>query len=207
MLEVEIKIKLNDPNITRQRLLELGGKQRYLMQNTDHYYNLPEKWGDFAKTDEALRLRTTFLLDSQTKQQIKESHDLTYKGPKIDALLKTRIEHVCAILEPENMHSILSALGYITVLVVAKEREVYDVTFQGAPMEVLIDKIEGLSGYYLEAEILAEKPNADIAKEHLIAFIEALGYSRSDSIQKSYLEMVLQTKNKSNRTKESESIP
>ena len=57
------------------------------MVNTDRYYNLPAKWGDYAQTDEALRLRSTVLYTPDTHQKIKETNDVTYKGPKIDPIV------------------------------------------------------------------------------------------------------------------------
>jgi adenylate cyclase, class 2 len=195
MFEVEIKIKLRDPKTVRKQLLAMKAIKLYDMENTDIYYNAPVGTRDFHQTDEALRLRKTVLFDSNTHVQTKESHDLTYKGPKLDKVVKTRIEHVCRILDPEKMDEIVLALGYSKVATIPKKREVYEVDYKGKQIEIVIDQVEGLDGWFLEAEMMAESEYAkESTKQHIIDFIVAIGYTKEDSIRKSYLEMVLENK-------------
>lgn len=71
------------------------------------------------------------------------------------------------------------------------------------PIEVLIDHVDGLPGAYLEAEIMVPGTREDYSKTHtvvedkdqateiLLEFLGELGYSGSDSIRESYLELVL----------------
>jgi adenylate cyclase, class 2 len=194
MFEVEVKIKLKDPEETRISLKKLGAIKKYNMEHSDIYYNYPIAERDFAKTDEALRLRSTILINPDSNKEIERNHDLTYKGPKLDKTIKTRIEHVCQILDSEIMDEILLSLGFLKVLTVAKHREVYVLdNFQGKEVEMLIDQVDGLSGWYFEAEIMEEDKNKmDEVKHIILDLITKLGYNESDSISKSYLELVLE---------------
>lgn len=192
MFEVEIKIKIQDPDATRSNILALGGKKLYNMEHTDVYYNAPKVLGDFAKSDEALRLRKTVLIDHITNLTIKEEHDVTYKGPKLDKILKTRVEHVARVLDPDKIDAIFVALGFIKVITIPKHREVFEITFEDKNIEVLIDVVEGLPGHYLEAEMMAkEKAEMETTQRHILKFIQAIGYNEHDSIRQSYLELVL----------------
>src|SRR5262245_2449607 len=79
MVEVEQKFRDVDFAVLERRLRELGaveGKQR---EEADHYFNAPDR--DFARTDEALRIR-----------RIGSANCVTYKGPKRDLQTKTRTE-------------------------------------------------------------------------------------------------------------------
>ena len=66
------------PRCGRQ-LAAWGAVARPAREDTDHYFNAPDR--DFAQTDEAFRLR-----------RIGTGELLTYKGPKRDADTKTRTE-------------------------------------------------------------------------------------------------------------------
>ena len=76
MLEVEAKFRLMDPKPVEARLRTWGAKLVADHVEADHYLNAPDR--DFARTDEAFRLR-----------RIGERNLLTYKGPRHDAISKT----------------------------------------------------------------------------------------------------------------------
>lgn len=74
MIEVEVKAKINDFNSIKKDLYNIGAIESHTEHQEDIYFNSPIK--DFAKTDEALRIR---------KVTIKDSIEtfITYKGPKL----------------------------------------------------------------------------------------------------------------------------
>ena len=193
MFEVEIKLKIRELSDFREKLTQLSATHHMNLEHIDRYYNLPEQWGNFAQTDEALRLRTTREFGIKKTALLKETHDITYKGPKLDKKIKARIEHVCHLVEVGNMETILHALGFQEVTTIAKKREVYTISFQGHPIECLVDEVNGLDGWYFEAEIMAKnKAGIDTAKDILLHLANSLGYQESDCITESYLELVLQ---------------
>ena len=76
--EVEQKFALDSVAEVEQRLAHWGAGSG-VSEQSDLYFNHPAR--DFAKTDEALRLRS-----------VGDEHFITYKGPKLDATTKTRQE-------------------------------------------------------------------------------------------------------------------
>jgi len=191
MFELEIKIKLDNVKETKQKLQEMGAEPLCLINHTDSYYNAPKGLRNFKETDEALRLRTSIVKDFTSKKTITKEHDLTYKGPKIDDVVKSRIEHVAKILDVDKMDEILQELGFIKLISLEKERRAYSLPFQEKKIEILVDKVQYLDGYYLEAELMAEeKSEMEKIRPILLDFLTKLGYSEDDPILESYLELV-----------------
>ncbi|ENN96409.1 adenylyl cyclase CyaB [Methanocaldococcus villosus KIN24-T80] len=172
MIEVEIKVRIKNIDEIKKKLEKLGFKFKEKKFQEDIYFNHPQR--DFRKTDEALRIRN----DNNT-------YYLTYKGPKIDNISKTREEIEVRIEDKEKMRKILKKLGFIEVKPIKKTREIYkknDIT-------ACIDNIFGL-GYFLELE----KPvnsfdEKDKALDELLNILKALNIKRERIIKKSYLEM------------------
>ena len=157
-LEVEVKFQLRDRDEYEDNLKKLGAKYVVDIKHTDTYFKLPEGQRDFAKTDEALRLRRIEEFDARMVETLdpKKSADLTYKGPKIDTETKTRKELVTAVEDPENLEQILDSLGMRPILTLEKKRRLYTLDFNTNHIEILIDKIEHLDGYFSECEIIAQ---------------------------------------------------
>ena len=78
-IEVELKFAVADAVAVREKLNQLGAEFLAPVIQTDNYYAHPAR--DFAATDEALRIR-----------RVGTASYLTYKGPKIDQMTKTREE-------------------------------------------------------------------------------------------------------------------
>ncbi|MBD3352580.1 MAG: class IV adenylate cyclase [Candidatus Lokiarchaeota archaeon] len=196
MFEVEVKIKLRDRDEFLDKIKDLGGKIEARLQHTDVYYNAPKELRDFAETDEALRIRKNieFQFDGEqnTNKIIKENADITYKGPKLDSETKSRVEHVCQIRHSGKMDHILLALGFRKIISIEKERQMFSLIFQDTSIDITLDKIQHLEGDYAEFEIIIRnEEDMDRSKHLIFALMEKLGYSKSDSITVSYLELVL----------------
>jgi adenylate cyclase class 2 len=192
MLEAEIKIKLKSKEKTIENINLMSGKLKMNLKHSDIYYNAPKELRDFSKTDEALRLRSSIQFDPKTKKKVEEKHELTYKGPKLATTVKSRLECETEISNPEEMEKIILALGFRKIITIKKNRILYIVPFQSKELTVLIDQIEGLEGFYLEAEIMvADSKDLEQAKKILIGFAEKIGYGEKDSIRESYLELVM----------------
>src|SRR5262249_10306128 len=148
-------------------------------QEADHYFNAPDR--DFARTDEALRLR-----------RIGAANLVTYKGPKRDAQTKTRTEIEVSLAEGDTTAAdfgrLLTHLGYRSVAVVSKTRCIYHLDRDGFALEICLDKVEGLSTF-AELEILAPEERLEAARDLLLRTAAELGLS--DSERRSYLELLL----------------
>ncbi len=176
MIEVEVKVKADHENV-RPILKKIGAAKVRTEIQSDTYFAAPHR--DFAKTDEALRIRS---LDGQAT--------LTYKGPKLDGISKTR-EELETPVDEFTITRILHALGFSEAGIVRKIREV----FRAGEIIVCLDAVEGL-GEFLEVEIMAEsEKDLETSSHKLFDFLKQFGFGAKDSIRTSYLEMVLEKKN------------
>jgi adenylate cyclase class 2 len=170
MIEVEVKARADHQKI--KRLLEgMGAQAIGIEKHHDTYYNAPHR--DFAKTDEALRIR---LRNGEAV--------LTYKGKKLDSVSKTRNEFETRV-DGENARSILLELGFVESGVVKKTREV----FEFDDLTIGLDSVEGL-GEFIEVEIVADS-DVDSHRARLFRFLEKLGIREEESIRKSYMELLM----------------
>jgi len=183
--EVEMKFPVADAAAIESRLRAAGATCRETVSQLDRYFNHPCR--DFALTDEAVRLR-----------QVGERVELTYKGPRVDAVTKTRREHSLplaatdAIGGPratiEAWTEVLVTLGFRVVAEVAKERMVLSLELESLAVEIAIDAVAGL-GTYVELEVLAEEAGLDAARDGLRGLARELGLEVSE--RRSYLELLL----------------
>jgi len=192
MIEVEIKVKISDPNLMRKRFEENNGVYNLSLDHEDSYFNMPKGLRDFRQTDEALRLRKSieFNREDKTKTQ-KINYYITYKGKKIDKTTKTREEIEVKISEIEDMKTLLKLLGFREVFTVVKKRELYDFMFNNTRIEALIDYIPILEQHFVEVEVITESyEDVEKSKELLFKFLSNFGIKKQESIRKSYLELI-----------------
>ncbi|MBX3434251.1 MAG: class IV adenylate cyclase [Pirellulales bacterium] len=186
--EVEQKFRVDDLDAIRARLEQFGATRGETCDQSDSYFRHPVR--DFAATDEAFRLRRSGA-----------SGVLTYKGPKLDATTKTRVEHEALLADgAANLATadvMLQALGFAPVAVVAKRRETWSFPGPGGPIEVALDEVVGV-GAFVELELAVTEPDArsaesplDAARTNLAAAATALGLDPGRSERRSYLELLL----------------
>lgn len=177
MIEVEVKVKA-DHEKTRPILKKIGAVKVKTEIQSDTYFAAPHR--DFAKTDEALRIR------SENGKSV-----LTYKGPKLDRVSKTR-EELETPVDEVIFIKILHALGFTEAGKVRKNREF----FKAGEITVSLDAVESL-GEFLEVEIMAENEKyLETSRHKLFDFLRHFGFGEKDSIRVSYLEMVLEKNDK-----------
>jgi adenylate cyclase class 2 len=177
--EVEQKFPIADLSTVAERIAALGAALSPPQGEIDLYFAHPAV--DFAKTDEALRLRRKG-----------EANSLTYKGPKLDATTKTRRE-IDLRLEPgktamDSWAAMLAALGFTPVAEVRKTRRKALIPWQGRQVEASLDTVERL-GTFVELELIAEAEGIEPAKACLASLAQSLGLSLSE--RRSYLELLL----------------
>lgn len=176
MLEVEMKFKVPQRELTLAHLQRLGFRASGKRLESDRYYNAPDR--DFARTDEALRIR-----------QVGNDCQLTYKGPKQGITGKVRKEHEVDLSEgsARMMHQILLDLRYQPSIEVKKERTIYRHSAQ-KDIEVAWDEVEQL-GTYIELEL--KVPERDQAEALVCLQSLALSMDLKDEERRSYLELLL----------------
>lgn len=128
-----------------------------------------------------------------------ERVELTYKGPRVDAVTKTRREHSLPLAAPDTFGGpratveawtdMLAAVGFRVVAEVAKDRTALSLERGSLAVEIAIDTVAGL-GAFVELELLAEEAGLDAARECLGALARELGLTASE--RRSYLELLLE---------------
>jgi adenylate cyclase class 2 len=183
---VEVETKYPDPTGGQfeQQLLKHGVVFAAERQESDQYFNAPDR--DFAKTDEALRIR-----------QVGSTAKLTYKGPKRDLETKTRTELEVALAGPESsaetMAQILRHLGYQPAGIVKKQRRVYKLALGAFEAEICLDTVLGL-GSFVELEIGVDESKVAAARDALLQLARDLGLGQAE--RRSYLELILNREGK-----------
>jgi adenylate cyclase class 2 len=179
MVEVEMKFPVRDFTPLEKKLAEWGAREDAVRGDADEYFNAPDR--DFARTDEALRLR-----------RIGEANFVTYKGPKRDAQTKTRTEVEVPLAAGDgaakDFAQLLVHLGYRPVAVVRKRRRVFHLERNGFALEVCLDDVDRV-GSFAELEIIAPEAHLDAARDVLRQVAATLGLSASE--RRSYLELLL----------------
>lgn len=178
--EVEQKFPCDDLQAIETRLLELGAEFGEPLTQSDTYYAHPSR--DFAKTDEALRIR-----------QIGERHLITYKGPKLDSETKTRREIELPLGDSREVatgfHELLEAIGFRPVVEVRKQRRVARLRRDSFDIEVALDEVSQV-GRFVEIEATATSGDElDAARGSIRSLAEQLGLRVSE--RRSYLELLL----------------
>jgi adenylate cyclase class 2 len=191
MYEVEVKFRA-DHDALRPEVAARGRHVGTVTQR-DSYYDAPHR--SFAETDEALRVREETEETEATGDAAPDGDGpvtrLTYKGPLVDEVSKSRREHETAVADGGAMASALEALGFQPAAVVEKRRERYAV--EG--LTVVLDEVTDV-GQFLEIE--TESAELEAAREEVFDLARELGFDPESGIRESYLGMVLATDNGGN---------
>lgn len=179
MIEVEVKVSIENTEIIQNLLLEAGLHKGKLVKESDYYFDNAEN--TIRKNDHALRIRCCE--DYTAENSISY---LTHKGPKMDQISMTRAEHEVEISDAVTTIQILNSLGYTKQYPVIKHRQY----FHKDSMTICIDQVENL-GNFLEVEMIVENASEkEKALEDILKFLEMLGYSKDMLLRKSYLVML-----------------
>ena len=178
--EVEQKFRVSDFAPVRERLAALGAKEQPAVVQVDTYYNHPSR--DFAETDEALRIRS-----------VGEQNFVTYKGPKVDSVTKTRQEIELSI-EPgakglSRFGELLVALGFVRVASVRKTRTALTLTWKTWQVEAALDEVDPL-GSFVELELTSDEAHLNEARSALAELAKEIHLDQSE--RRSYLELLLE---------------
>lgn len=181
LLEVEFKFRDIDLPTVEKRLTQLDAVPEGIREEVDLYFAHPAR--DFSQTDEALRIR-----------RIGDRNWITYKGPKIDTISKTRDEIELPLTDGreawESWKTLLERLGFRPVRQVAKRRKRFRLTWEGWSVEISLDEVADL-GAFVELEIVCEHEKMAAARDALSRLAAELGLHTGE--RRSYLELLLQT--------------
>lgn len=180
MLEIELKFRTDDWERIRSALDVRGARRIGTRDETDHYFNAPDR--DFAQTDEALRLR-----------RVGAESNFTYKGPRRSAATKSRLEIEVPLAAGDGPAGdavrLLVALGFRPVAVVEKRRELFAFDGGGFEVAVCFDDVTGV-GRFVELEVVADEDRFESAQAVVLAAAADLGLTQVEP--RSYLRLFLE---------------
>ncbi|MDO4458675.1 MAG: class IV adenylate cyclase [Clostridia bacterium] len=179
MIEVEVKIKVNDKAEIIEALKKQGFTKGKTLRESDTYFKA--EFHDFIAIGDALRIRRTENLDTGEKEDM-----ITYKGPRLDTRTKTREELETGVEDSDLMEKVFTNLGFEKVNPVVKVREYYHLD----NLTACVDRVEGL-GSFLELEIIvSENDGMEAATTKISAMLEKLGHNMDETIKTSYLGLI-----------------
>ncbi|MFX0054797.1 MAG: class IV adenylate cyclase [Promethearchaeota archaeon] len=185
--EVEVKITLEESERLEAALLKIGARKLNTETQVDAYFDHPCR--SFPETDEAIRIRSRqpHTDDRQLVTDDRPLNEMTYKGPKVDPLSKTRVELSVGLDDSREAGLILTQLGFKTIAKVTKIRSFYVVREITISIDDVIDV-----GKFLELERVVEhEDQIASAREDIFDVVRELGLNPEESIRDSYLEMYL----------------
>ena len=168
MVEIEVKIRIEDISSMKEKILSLGAvlvKDRHFEENT--LYDFPSK--KLYSLKHALRLRTAG-----------KKIFLTFKGsPQKSRQFKIRDEYETEVKNLKHTQKILKALDLQPVIHYKKFRT----QFRTKKIVICLDETD--AGHFIELE----GQQSDIVR-----FANAMGFSRQDFIKKDYIQLIEEKK-------------
>jgi adenylate cyclase class 2 len=181
--EVEQKHRVQDVAALVARLAQRGVELDPAVGQSDQYFAHPAR--DFVKTDEALRIRTSG-----------GRSFVTYKGPKLDVVTKTRRELELPLDEQDadgtQFAELLVALGFRPVATVRKRRRRFCLDHAGRQVEGALDEVDGV-GTFIELELIADDASVEASKQVIRELAAELDLGPTE--RRSYLGMLLEMRN------------
>lgn len=189
MIEIEVKLKIEDPAYLEKCLLDRGYILIETLRETDTYFD--GGINGIKNSGQALRVRKT--VDCATG---KEHSSITFKGEKLDKVSMARLELETVVESGETAERILSALGFFPVQpTVIKNRMI----FKCEDICACLDDVQGL-GTFLELEIMEEsEEDRPAALDRIEEILKSIGYTMADTTRASYLSQL--QKHAENRNK------
>lgn len=178
MIEVEVKAHVNNFNNVKKKLNEIGAEKTKMEHQKDTYFNNPS-YRDFEKSDEALRIRNT-LINNGEPQII-----LTYKGPKLDNVSKTRKEIEVSVEDSKNTGLILENLGFKPAANVEKDRT----TYLFNEFIISLDKVHKVGNFVEIEKDMTEGEDFKEALDKIFKIYKKLGIEEGFE-RRSYLELM-----------------
>jgi adenylate cyclase class 2 len=185
-IEVELKLPISDRSNIETQLATHGATEIKSQTQFDLYLDRP--FSSFSQTDEALRVRKRMPIETDIEDQsITGPVEITYKGPKLDKLSKTRLEYTIQFDDAQAILQLFEHLGFKPRLTVIKKRVYYKL----GDNVISIDDVKNL-GLFVEIEqVVVSESDIESTREQLFDVSRSLGLDPSTSLIASYLELLI----------------
>lgn len=184
MIEVELRVKVDDLNALEEKVKRLGGKYGYAMTNVDDYYLFAE---DAARLKESCMPKKGVVRIRRLKRE--------GGGEKVFLTIKTtegsdfavRKELQVKVSSASETARIIEHFECKKIVSLSKHRKIYNAEGIG----VLLDDVKQL-GNWAEVSIEGANVNVEKARQRLFALLEKLGYDKSKVETKGYFNLAIE---------------
>lgn len=181
MYEAEIKAEVTGITGLHERIVSAGGLEVGVATYRDTYYDTADSL--LAKGERELRIR---IVGSEHPFSA-----LTYKSGPQEPRSRSKQEYETRISDPESANLLLIDLGYVPVATVEKRCTLYELPYGGSMISIALGSVEGISGKFLEAEILTDSYAEMVSALELIRrALRTLGIPSDREISEYYTDMV-----------------
>jgi len=182
MREIEIKLKVSNLDVLKNKLQEAGCVLSDEISQFDTIYSnkktVTREWNVPQEGDLVLRIRR--------ENEISEFNIKKQRSHELD-----NIEYETKVEDPEILHKMLLLMGYTPDVEVKKVRQKGKL----GEYEVCLDTVERL-GTFVELEKLTDDDvDAEKIEEDLFQTLESLGLSRTDQEKRGYDTQIYQLDN------------
>ncbi|MFI0261521.1 class IV adenylate cyclase [Streptomyces sp. NPDC017056] len=180
MIEAEIKARVREPEVLRERLesLAVGRDEVY----RDAYFDT--SGAALEAGDRELRLRTVYGVDGARSL-------LTYKGARVDESSGSKPEFETSVGHPEAVRALLGGLGYVEAIAFEKHCRNYEFAARGRSMLATLVRVPDIGGTYIELETqVPGEEGLRSALEDLRGVLGELGVAEDDLTSEMYTEAV-----------------
>lgn len=173
MQEVEVKAKVDNLDLLKEKLKELGWLFKEPQIQKDVVFLLKNSNQEKSKKGKlVLRLRQSNGINILTlKKQLNNELDNIEKEVRIDDWLQAK--------------EIIEMLGFEEVVRLTKTRE--EGKFNN--LTICLDKVDGL-GCFVEVEKMVESGNGENIQKELFDFLKSLGVKEEDRVREGYDSLV-----------------
>lgn len=178
--EVEVKIKVSDFEITKQKLIEIGCvfSEPIIQDDITFVDSNYGAYDEFQSGKNILRIRKN-----------NDKYIFTIKQPQKNEM--DSIERETEISDPNEFKEALLLMGYRQVVEIHKTR----VKTKYNDYEICLDKVEDL-GCFIEVEKIVENnDDSEMIQNELLEFLQKLGLNISNRILNGY-DTLIYIKNK-----------
>ncbi len=182
--EVEAKFRVDEPDTMREKLAQLGEREKIKEKKDIYYYLPPQKMPPHKK----LRVRDNA-----------EHYEVNFKVTDSDVnAVYAKKETEFTVSDKENFIDLIKHFGFEEYITKTKTTERF-VTPDGVGLE--LNYLHELDSWFLEIEILTQKEHIKQARKRIVELRKALGLTAQDTETRGYTREMWEKTHPTTKTK------
>ncbi len=179
-IEAEVKARVHNRKRVRRLLQQRAPEE--ISVYSDTYFDTPDRC--LTGDDRELRVRVV-------RTDTAVSTVLTYKDAAVDAASGSKPETETTAADPDALRTILTALGFETVIAFEKHCVNYRLVTSGRSLLATLVHVPELAGTYIEVESIVDtQAEVGPALDTIRALLGDLGIEQADETTETYTDAV-----------------